>query len=233
MRASALFNIRVATLHMQPPSVPAGSTGRRKPVAAHARHEALIMQEGRLRRKAYRNTLIQTDDAFFDDSDMSSDYYLLVVYDKRSGTALLSARYYFSDADITRRLKGHLPVAENRGEKGLFFIDRMSANQHALRYRQHRAHIHLLFYSELAARTKGCCFVAMARKEKAEKLLKKYLRLGMQVSGDMVHQGKAHWILTGDMDKSHAELSRSLWSNLLLILNYQLSRPRKATLLHP
>ena len=54
--------------------------------------KGLIAKERLLRKLAYKNTPIKTDDSFFDDSDMRSDYYLLIVYDRRSKTPLLSAR---------------------------------------------------------------------------------------------------------------------------------------------
>lgn len=191
-------NIRASTLQMQAP----GQAAKRSAHTSNAQAEWLIIKENELRRSAYRNTSIHTGEAFFDDSDMCSPYYLIVVYDEDSGIPLLSARYYFESTVIDRYVKG--AGAELGKGRTLFLVDRMSANLHSGIYRRHRDYIHFLFYSELVSRNKGCTVIAMARKEKPEKLLAKYLRLGLRVIDDTVHQGKEHWILTGELEKNYS-----------------------------
>jgi hypothetical protein len=159
----------------------------------------LISRENMLRRSAYRNTSINTDESFFDDSDMQSEYSLLVVYDVNTSEVLLTARYY-------TYLKSDFP------DDDVFLIDRMSANISSQVYRQYRNRIHVLFYLELLRHNRNRRIMAMARSTKDDKLLKKYLGIGLEVVGKRMHQGQEHWILLGDAENYFRPTS---WKRLL------------------
>src|SRR5687768_14564592 len=93
--------------------------------------DILVEQESHLRRSAYQSTTIQTGDSFFNDSDMTRDYHLIVVYDVGSCSALLTARYY--DLPGSLHLSG---ISKDIDD--YFLIDRMSANTNSLLYRRLR-----------------------------------------------------------------------------------------------
>lgn len=223
-----IFSIRGKTIHLQKPAV-SESADIKKNSAKKEMFEKLISGEAFLRRLAYKNTSIKTDESFFDDSDMKSDYYLIIIYDKKSNIPLLTARYYFDKSVITKYLKGDdIPAQEpavkadslniDKFKEGeIFLIDRMSANNNCSTYRQCRNYIHLLFYLELVTRNKGCKIIAMARKEKYEKLLAKYHRLGLGVVGATRHKSVEHWILMGDLKKCYSQLKMSTMLNIMLI----------------
>lgn len=224
------FNIKGKTIRMQRPDILADNTYERKSTIKNKLHESLISYEADLRRSAYKNTTLKTNESFFNDSDMESEYYLIIIYDKKSNTPLLSARYYFDKSVIARCLKGDYlqeskaPDPENTlnihafKEEELFLLDRLSGNTHCSKYRRHRNYIYLLFYSEILRHNKNCKFVLMARKEKYEKLLTKYIRLGLNIAGSTKHKGKEHWILSGDLKKSYSRLKITTLSNIQLLL---------------
>lgn len=162
---------------------------------------------------------------------MLSEYYLILVYDKKSGTPLLSARYYFSKTLILSTLQGedasksdHLLIWVNSPEGSLFLADRLSGNTSSSFYRKYRNYIFLLFYSEIINYNKNCHYILMARKEKREKLLTKYLRLGLTIAGSTLHKDKEHWILLGDVKKSYADIRTGIFSNLFLVLKTNLKK---------
>lgn len=143
---------------------------------------------------AYRNTSIQTGEQFFDDSDREQPYSLIVVYDDVTRTALLTARYY----DCVKPIPG---LIDELQIKEYILVDRMSANTGAHAYREYRNRAHVLFYMELLRHNRNRKILAMARKEPGDKLLNKYLAIGLDVIGITVHQGKDHWILTGSVEE--------------------------------
>ena len=196
---------------MKPPIILADDRTERNPVITDETFHHLISQESFLRRSAYKNTSIITDESFFNDSDMKSEYYLIIVYDKISAIPLLSARYYSNRLVIAKCLEGD-PLMESRQialretldlnafkEEGLFLADRLSGNVHSSIYRQYRTQIFSLFYSEILTHNNGRKLVLMARKEKQEKLLNKYLHLGFSIVGITIHRGKEHWIISADL----------------------------------
>jgi hypothetical protein len=173
------------TIHLELPRVP---LDRSASVAA------LLQQEFHLRRMAYRNTSIHTGEDFFDDSDMQQPYSLIVVHEEQTGTALLTARYY----ERTQPIVG---VLDTEQLKAYFLVDRMSANIWSPHYRRFRNRAHVLFYMELLRHNRGRKILSMARKEPGDKLLHKYLGIGLEVIGTTVHQGKEHWVLTGEVEE--------------------------------
>lgn len=213
--------IRVKTIKVQK-SVPAlQGAPARSAVNASRVEEALMTGEYLLRKRAYKHTPIQKGESFFDDSDMRSAYYLIVVYHKKDAVPLLTARYYDDKAMIAHYLaNGDLPDSRLPGhhnENKLFLIDRMSANVHSAVYRRHRNYIQGLFYAEFLRRNPNRTCIAMARMGKHEKLLAKYVRLGFDIIGTTQHQGKPHWLLAGDLNKNHIALKRSAAFSLVVM----------------
>lgn len=227
LKFRSVLSIRAITIHLQKPILsPAGETIR-KPLADNKALEALILKENISRRLAYKNTSIKTGEAFFNDSDMVSDYYLIVVYDKRSNVPLLTARYYFNKSVIARCLAGdegcnqkpqtHGDLDLDKLKEGeIFLADRLSGNTASSVYRRYRNYIFLLFYSEIMRHNKNSRFILMARKEKHEKLLKKYLSLGLKVIGSNRHKEKEHWILLGDLKNGYSHLKSSTLLSMIL-----------------
>jgi hypothetical protein len=213
-----LFNIRAKTIRMQQPMTFPGNMNARTPFIKSRLNEILISAESGLRRFAYKNTAIKTDGSFFDDTDMKSDYYLVVVYDKRTTIPLLTARYYFEKSLIDKSIKGE--ENNDNGENNLtkninwkngkvFLADRLSGNISSSVYRKYRNYIFSLFYSEIINYNKNCHLILMARSEPHEKLLTKYLRLGFNIIGSTIHKGKKHWIVIADLKKAYSSLRAS------------------------
>ena len=100
----------------------------------------------------------------------------------------------------------------------------MSANNHNAIYRKNRTYIHLLFYLQLYIHNKNSKFIAMARKEKFEKLLTKYIRLGLNIVGTVKHQGKEHWVLLGDFKKNRTTATQSILINIFLLAKVFLAK---------
>jgi hypothetical protein len=144
---------------------------------------------------------------------MSGNYYLLIVYSKYPFTPLLTARYYSNEDIISRVLKGDDEKGDGssfKNKHGIFLIDRMCANTASSIYRRRRSYVNLLFYSMLLMKNSKRNFLAMARKEKGNKLLKKYLRLGLHVTGLVKHKGREHWLLRGSFKESFMTIGMSL-----------------------
>lgn len=214
----------------QPVEITPGVWKRKPSGASDSFTENLISLEGQLRRLAYRNTTVDVNESFFDDSDMQMEYRLVIIYDKKTGTPLLSARYYYDQETIFRYLKGD-QVAENAlsdqylelnindyGQGTLFLADRLSGNLDHPLFQQQRARIFLLFYLEMYKHNKAANFILMARKEKTERLLTKYLRLGLTVIGTNSLRGKDHWILLGNMTTIYQQRKQSITTNCYLLL---------------
>lgn len=170
--------------------------------APSERNDRLIEQEGLLRAAAYRNTTIRADNTFFDDSDMHVPYHLIVVFDQETQVALLSARYYDLQAPLNISVNGNPAIFSARNT---FLVDRMSANVASPVYRQFRNRAHVLFYMELLRHNRNRTILAMARREKGDKLLNKYLGMGLEVIGTTMHYRKEHWVLTGSVEHYFAQ----------------------------
>ena len=225
-----LWIIRAKTIHLQKPIVTVEKTVERKAIHENDFLKGLIEKEQVLRKFAYTNTSIKINDSFFDDSDLQTDYYLLIVYHKKTKTPLLSARYYFDKSLIHSYLKGDADIISNEllfwnvldldkfKQGDIFLSDRLSANHSSSIYRKHRTYIHTLFYSELCARNKTCKYVIMARKEKQEKLLANYLRWGLKIVGLTTLKEKEHWILLGDLKKEFDHMKNPAFVRRFLML---------------
>ncbi len=214
MNIKHIFDIAITTIRMKPPIILDNNKTKRKPEITNEIIEKLILHETFLRRSAYKNTSIKTGESFFDDSDMKSEYYLVVVYDQNLNMPLLSARYFFDKTLIEKSLKGddninHLQTdlsgklnLNDFKEGEIFLADRLSGNVYNSTYRQNRNYIFSLFYAEILTYNKNRSLILMARKEKHDKLLKKYLRLNFNIIGSIIHKGKEHWIILTDLKKS-------------------------------
>jgi hypothetical protein len=210
MQAESAVDIHIRTIQMLPPS--AGTT--RRALIKNELSDKLVEHEAFLRKKAYRNTTIKTDDSFFDDSDMTSEYSLVVVYDQSSDTALLSSRYYFNKPVIAKYLKGDSnsdAILTHKGEPfsldaykdgTIFLADRLSGNIHSPLYRAYRSRIFQMFYSEMVNSNKDCTLLLMVRKAKGDKQLSRYLRNGFVIIGSVQHKGKEHSIILKDFNTS-------------------------------
>lgn len=174
----------------------------RKPLSNDKFSRGLLEKESYLRRIAYKNTPITKEQSFYDDSDMKEEYYLVVVFDADSDTPLLSCRYFYSKNVISRSLVGEekTEACININDfQNIFLADRLSGNITSPIYRKHRSHIFLLFYLEFLKHCKTDDFILMARREKHDKLLKKYLGLGVELKGSTKHRGVEHWIVLGNV----------------------------------
>ncbi len=209
----AICNIRAQTIQLHQPVISFNGEVKRVAVAQNKQSEKLIAYETFLRKAAYKNTIIKTGDSFFDDSDMISDYFLVVVYDKKRNTPLLSARYYFDRLVISKCLRGdekNEAVTELLDKYKfenleLFLSDRLSGNVNSPIYRIYRSYIFLLFYLQILIHNRNCKFILMARKEKHDKLLKKYLNLGLNTIGSTKHKDRDHWVLLGDVEHCYTQ----------------------------
>lgn len=199
------IDIEIQTIKMQLPSADGRQT--RKAATNSELLQQLLAKEAILRQLAYKNTIIKTDESFFDDSDMKSEYYIVVVYDKVSGTPLLSARYYFDKSLISKFLKGDNDLEierlkfnlDNYADGKIFLADRLSGNISSSIYRKHRADILSLYYSEIVNNNRNCTLLLMVRKEKRDKQLSKYLKMGFTIIGSTLHKGKEHSIILRDL----------------------------------
>lgn len=197
---------------MQSPCTSVDNRQKRKAVTNSEAFQNLIAMESLLRRKAYKNTTINTDESFFDDSDMKSEYYLVIVYDKISNIPLLSARHYFYKSLIAKFLKGDHPLEpaltyldekfnlDAYSDGSVFLADRLSGNISSSIYRQHRNRIFSLYYSEIVNKNKNCTLLLMARKEKRDKQLSMYLNMGFVLIGSIMHKGKVHSIILRNLN---------------------------------
>ncbi len=211
MDTKDIFDITVRTIRMQPPILRADTTTKRQSQIKEEKIESLISHETFLRRAAYKNTTIKTDESFFNDSDMKSEYYLVIVYDKTSNTPLLSARHYFDKSIIAKFLKGDNDLEielsylgekfnlDSNPDSKVFLADRLSGNISSSIYRKYRSYIFSLYYSEIVNNNKNCTLLLMVRKEKRNKQLSKYLSIGFTLLGSTLHKGKEHSIILRDL----------------------------------
>ena len=208
-----ILHIKAKTIHMQKPMVLADGTIKRLATIQNKFNEGLITKEAISRKTAYKNTNIKTGESFFDDSDMNSDYYLVVVYDQCLNIPLLTARYYYDKAAIAKCLRGDDSAStinpleiQKLIESKLFLSDRLSGNVNSPVYRKYRHYIFLLFYLEMLIYNRDSQCILMARKEKYDKLMKKYVQIGLNIIGSNTHKGKEHWILLGKVKICEAQL---------------------------
>ncbi|OFZ16695.1 MAG: hypothetical protein A3D92_03530 [Bacteroidetes bacterium RIFCSPHIGHO2_02_FULL_44_7] len=183
--------------------------------------------ESHLRRKAYAHVQITKGEVFFNNSDLNSGYFILLVYSSEDRTPLLSARYYFDPIKLKSSLKFdaleepsktdlellfllHHKLNQNK----LFLIDRMSANAGHPLYRRHRNTVLSAMHYELFLHTRDCLYIGLARKEPLDKLKLKYQQFGMKAIGTITHQDKLHWVLKGNMEESYRLLKSSIATNL-------------------
>lgn len=201
------LDIEIKTIKMQPSAKSTDKGQTRKAATNSEIFQQLVTKEAFLRRLAYKNTTIKTDESFFDDSDMKSEYYLVIVYDKASGTPLLSARHYFDKSLIAKFLKGDSDLEidlskfnlDNYTDGKIFLADRLSGNISSSIYRKYRADIFSLYYSEIVNNNRNSSLLLMVRKEKRNKQLAKYLSLGFTIIGSTLHKGKEHSIILRDL----------------------------------
>jgi hypothetical protein len=209
-----ISELSVKTIRMRPPSLLVDKTLERQPIPNDEVFKFLVSHEAFLRKSAYKNTTLKTDESFFDDSDMKSEYYLIVVYDKTSNTPLLSSRYYFDKSVISTYLKHvgspgiELPYRYEKfnfddcEEGSIFLADRLSGNTGSSIYRWQRSYIFRLFYSEIVKNNNTCTLLLMVRKEKHNKQLLKYLNMGFVLIGSTLHKEKEHTIIAFDLRKA-------------------------------
>lgn len=171
--------------------------------------DKLILFETFLREKAYRNATIQTNQAFYDDSDMNSNYFLVVVYDQFSNTPLLSARVFSDNSLISKTMRGDFDTDPKLKFNGidlsltgkLYLSDRLSANLHSSIYRYNRETIFNLLYKTVLGLVGTSQLLLMVRKTDQNKQLNKYLKLGFVQLGCVVHKGKDHEVIYYDFQK--------------------------------
>ncbi len=231
----AIFNIRAQTIQLHQPVISFNGEVKRVAVAQNKQSQELIAYETFLRKAAYKNTIIKTGKSFFDDSDMLYDYFLVVVHDKKTNTPLLSARYYFDRSAINKCLRGddnNETVTEILDKYKfenleLFLSDRLSGNINSRVYRLHRSYIFLMFYLQIFTHNRNCKFILMARKEKFDKLLKKYMNLGLNTIGSTKHKGRDHWILLGDVEHCYTQLKMPFLFKCIVILKILINRSIK------
>lgn len=188
----------------------------RKP--RNPKHFEFVGFESLLRAKAYRKTTLPTSPSFYNDGDLSSEYAIIVAFDKRSNTPLLSSRLYWDPNDIMQELKGDDPILSFKirdpetdsfdqwypdelfkYEYGqCFLVDRMSGNLDHELYKKNKRRLFKLMYRKIFSSQKEAkVFYALARRSTKEKLLSKYLRIGMRVIGTTQYCGREHWVLEG------------------------------------
>lgn len=211
MESKEIIDITVSSIQMKPPVHLAEGSYKRQSEFESEKIQTIISLESFLRRNAYKNTTIKTNEFFFDDSDMKSEYYIVVVYDKISNTPLLSARHYFDKNIISKYLRGdndqdvelsylgeEFKIDLYQDDK-VFLADRLSGNISNSIYRKYRSNIFSLYYSEIVKNNNNCTLLLMVRKEKYDKQLSKYLKMGFVVIGSILHKGKEHTLILRDL----------------------------------
>lgn len=205
-------SIRVKTIECKPPELTNQGIVQRKPVEFKIENIELLKMEADLRRLAYKEVDMNLKDCFYDDSDMTSNYFLVIIFCKKTKTPLLSARYFFDIERINRNLKiqGKSLCEVNdkfkfdQFEEGkLFLSDRLSGNINNEIYQRKRNFLFALFYSEILRVNKSKSLILFARSEANERLLTKYIRIGFHIIGKTNHHNKVHWILLSDLSKSY------------------------------
>ncbi len=170
----------------------------------HTANFNLIKHEALLRKKAYATFTIKINETFFDDSDMVSEYFLVVVYEELLQIPLLSARYYYDKTIIENYLKGDLGAAPcfmlnkqpfnlvDYSDDSILLADRLSGNITHPFYRKYRIEILNAFYSEIKKNNFNNTIVLMVRENKQ---VKKYIALGFQLIGSVIHKGVLHSVI--------------------------------------
>lgn len=199
----------VKTIQMKPPIFLKNGNVNRQLLEIDDEGKILIDYESYLRRKAYQNTTINIDESFFNDIDMTANYFLVVVYDSISNTPLLSSRHYFDKQIILQYLKGDnnkemdtsIFSIEEYDFGKIFLADRLSGNIGNLIYLQHHTEIFSLYHSEIVSKNQNCTLLLMVKKEKEERQLSKYLGLGFDIIGSTIHKGREHSIIIRDLNR--------------------------------
>lgn len=194
--------------------------------------DTLINYERELRRLAYDSVDMPKDDSFYDDSDMRSNYFLVVVYNRLMRIPLLSARYYMEKSAIQLSLNGDssgeskaltwLDLDVFSAEK-YFLADRLSGNLNHWYFKKYRNYIFYKFYVEIVTKNPGYKMILMARSERHERLMTKYVRLGLNIKGYTMHHGRGHWVLLGDWTSMYQRKRKAMFSDMLLLLRLSLN----------
>jgi hypothetical protein len=172
--------------------------------------------EAFLRKQAYSDVKINTDESFYNDSDLeNTEYFLVLVYHKKTKTPLLSCRYYFDKRAILKAISGdqkqnntNLEISENNNE--VFLADRLSGNTSNSIYKRNRGVVFGFFYNEIIKNNRNKNLLLMARSDEQERLLTKYLRIGFNVIGNTKHKGVKHWIVFSELNKSYSFFFRQV-----------------------
>lgn len=209
---SLTSSIRVKTIDCVPPLLSKEKFVHREPVVRTNGNIALIKMENDLRRLAYKDVKMKLNESFYNDTDMKSNYSLIIIYCSKTKTPLLSARYYHVSESIieevnynhiTTSSKTDLLALDQIDKSKLFLCDRLSGNVNEIKYQKKRQYLFALFYSEILRVNKNKYLILFARSETNERLLTKYIRIGFNIIGKKMHHRKEHWILISDLSKSY------------------------------
>lgn len=193
--------IVVRKIKVSPPS----QYSSRRPLKCTPENQLFLAQEAHLRKVAFASLPVGKSDAFYSDEDLNHPFFLFGVFEQRTNTLLLSCRCYTNLGDIEKSVqsKNQNLVDLDKYENGqLFLADRLSANSTHPLFIAHRKRIFRRFYLGIQQVYQGADFLLMARSENPEKLLTKYVRLGLNIQGSVQHHGIKHWVLLGSIQKS-------------------------------
>jgi hypothetical protein len=181
-------------------------------LAAYGQNSIFSM-ERQLRLAAYSDTSLKINPAFFDDSDMSETYTLIVVKDLETEIPLLSCRYFYTKSDIITSLSGDsgvFPELHFEGkpfdtlvfdQRKVFLADRLSGNRLHPLYSAHRTVIFASYHHYMVQENADSILLLMVRKDPQNGQLNKYLQLGFQQMGEVVHKSNLHTIVGIDFQK--------------------------------
>lgn len=225
------MNLKGVVIHMQKPEILEDGTITRMPMIATKQNLYFVAQEQFLRKTAYKDSEMKIDDSFFTDIDMELEYYLIIIYCGKSKTPLLSARYFYNRDVIFNYLQpsiGRLSeykrsfsaskkdLSNELKNNNIFLIDRLSGNTSSKIYEKYRNYIFLELYLQIIKYNKGKLFLVMARSQEYEKLLTKYLRAGLNVVGETMHNEVRHWVLLGDVNAFISNVHQGVLLNSFL-----------------
>ncbi len=200
-----------------------------------------LKEEERLRYKDYMNSFRSTfPNSFFDDSDMHEPYSLVVIVAESSigGPKIAaSARVYSAPEDIRHELDGVYVQSWPNGrekrtnllnrfrcevqQRECSLIDRLILDVSAFPGLHDEA-LQVLFKSIAQACREVKVFFALARRNRKESLLQRYLPLGFEVAGQIRKKicfntdAFTHWVLVGRRGEMLDRMKRNsmLWQEL-------------------
>jgi len=180
-----------------------------------------LREEYNLRREAYSKiSKTSIPESVLDDRDMNGFYSLFVVYKKVNNSknkALISARVFTNRHDIQKEicdkenkilvfdkdqqtLIENFFVLPNLEEGEIFVIDRMSTTF----IREYKDELYGMLFKKIYDIYQNAKFTyALARRDKEEYLMCKYVRLGMKIEGECdyeLHCKLRHWVLSGTVE---------------------------------